>query len=153
MYMWCVCVLFCLRVFYVSNAIGSDVHVSVLASILSFLIWNEKSKHLFIGHINTIWKNIEFQMKESIEFLVSARFSSYTAGFFFEHIFFMRTHHHFFSRSHGTMDHSMVAVYMGFWAAAPKGRCPVEHRGEYPYVCTSFLPTVPPPSPSRPSKA
>ena len=90
-------------------------------------------------------------MKESIEFLVSARFSSYTAGFFFEHIFFMRTHHHFFSRSHGTMDHSMVAVYMGFWAAAPKGRCPVEHRGimrrlsVLPSFRPSVRPSVPPP--------
>ena len=40
-------------------------------------------------------------------------------------------------------------------AAAPKGRCPVEHRGEFPYVRPSvrpsFRPSVPPPGwPSRP---
>ena len=29
-------------------------------------------------------------------------------------------------------------------AAAPKGRCPVEHRGEFPYVRPSFRPSVHP---------
>ena len=32
-----------------------------------------------------------------------------------------------------------------FWAAAPKGRCPVEHRGEFPYVRPSVRPSVRPP--------
>ena len=34
---------------------------------------------------------------------------------------------------------------VAFWAAAPKGRCPVEHRGEFPYVRPSFRPSVRPP--------
>ena len=29
-----------------------------------------------------------------------------------------------------------------FWAAAPKGQCPVEHRGEFPDVRPSFHPSV-----------
>ena len=33
-----------------------------------------------------------------------------------------------------------------FWAAASKGRCPAEHRGEFPDICPSF-----PPSDSDPS--
>ena len=41
-----------------------------------------------------------------------------------------------------------------FWAAAPKGRCPVEHRGEFrdvrPSVLPSVLPSVPPPWPLKP---
>ena len=31
-----------------------------------------------------------------------------------------------------------------YWAAAPKGRCPVGHRGELPYVRPSFRPSPPP---------
>ena len=34
-----------------------------------------------------------------------------------------------------------------FWAAAPKGRCPVGHRGEFPYVRTSVRPSVRPSPP------
>ena len=41
-----------------------------------------------------------------------------------------------------------------FWAAAPKGRCPVGHRGEFPYVRpyvrTSVRLSVPPKAPLRP---
>ena len=37
---------------------------------------------------------------------------------------------------------------LAFWAAAPKGRCPVEHRGEFrnvrPSIRLSVLPSVPP---------
>ena len=29
-----------------------------------------------------------------------------------------------------------------FWASAPKGRCPVEHRGEFPYVRPSVRPPL-----------
>ena len=29
-----------------------------------------------------------------------------------------------------------------FWAAAPKGRCPVGHRGEFPYIRTSIHTSV-----------
>ena len=38
-----------------------------------------------------------------------------------------------------------VGRWSPFWAAAPKGRCPVGHRGEFPYVRPSFRPSVPPP--------
>ena len=32
---------------------------------------------------------------------------------------------------------SFLSPSLPFWAAAPKGRCPVGHRGEFPYVRTS----------------
>ena len=32
-----------------------------------------------------------------------------------------------------------------FWAAAPKGRCPVEHRGEFRDIRPSVLPSLRPP--------
>ena len=34
------------------------------------------------------------------------------------------------------------ASNQAFWAAAPKGRCPVGHRGEFPYVRPSVRPSV-----------
>ena len=37
------------------------------------------------------------------------------------------------------------SVGHAFWAVAPKGQCPVEHRGEFPYVRTSIRPSVRPP--------
>ena len=33
-------------------------------------------------------------------------------------------------------------LQLPFWAAAPKGRCPVGHRGEFPDVRTSVRPSV-----------
>ena len=30
-----------------------------------------------------------------------------------------------------------------FWAAVPKGRCPVGHRGELPDICPSVHPSPP----------
>ena len=38
-------------------------------------------------------------------------------------------------------NESQMNKTFAFWAAAPKGRCPVGHRGEFPYV----RPYVPPP--------
>ena len=38
-----------------------------------------------------------------------------------------------------------TSILDAFWAAAPKGRCPVEHRGEFPDVRPSVRPSVPPP--------
>ena len=50
-----------------------------------------------------------------------------------------------------------ICQIWAFWAAAPKGRCPVEHRGEFRDFCPSVRPSVcpsvrPPPLrwPSRP---
>ena len=42
-----------------------------------------------------------------------------------------------------------MSVLDTFWAAAPKGRCPVGHRGEFPDVRPSFR-TSPPCWPSGP---
>ena len=30
--------------------------------------------------------------------------------------------------------HIFIHSFLPFWAAAPKGRCPVGHKGEFPYV-------------------
>ena len=37
-------------------------------------------------------------------------------------------------------DCNPFIILLPFWAAAPKGRCPVEHRGEFPYVRPSLHP-------------
>ena len=64
------------------------------------------------------------------------------------------------SRASGTADHvgslddlsfSIPSFFLLFWAAAPKGRCPVGHRGEFPDVRISIRPSVRPQiSPLRP---
>ena len=41
-------------------------------------------------------------------------------------------------------DHCSAFLDIPFWAAAPKGRCPVEHRGEFRHVRLSFRPSFRP---------
>ena len=41
----------------------------------------------------------------------------------------------------GTTDHPTLHLYIPFWAATPKGRCPVGHRGKN-QVCPSICPSV-----------
>ena len=39
----------------------------------------------------------------------------------------------------------LILRFTPFWAAAPKGRCPVRHRGELSDIRTSVHPYLPPP--------
>ena len=52
--------------------------------------------------------------------------------------------HHWFFELLELTTHAQMPKWP-FWAAAPKGRCPVGHRGEFPYVRPSVRTYVHPP--------
>ena len=47
----------------------------------------------------------------------------------------------------------LVSLSIPFWAAAPKGRCPVGHRGEFPDVRPYVRPSIRPSPPEAPLRS